>query len=54
MIAIPMQVSVSDVNIPVSIAASEVGLQVGIGASYQMMEGETYEGQYEFIPTQET
>ena len=54
MIAIPMQVSVSQVNLPVSIGASAVGLPVGIGASYQMVEGETYEGPYEFTPTQET
>jgi hypothetical protein len=54
MIAIPMQVSVSQVNLPVSVGASAVGLPVGIGASYQMVEGETYDGPYEFTPTQET
>ena len=54
MIAIPMQVSVSEVNLPVSIAASAVGLQVGVAASYQMVEGEAYEGPYEFTPTQDT
>ena len=54
MIAISMQVSVSQVNLPVSVGASAVGLPVGIGASYQIVEGETYEGPYEFTPTQET
>ena len=54
MIAIPMQVSVSQVNLPVSIAASEVGIPIGVAASYQMVEGETYDGPYEFTPTQET
>jgi hypothetical protein len=54
MIAIPMQVSVSQVNLPISVGASAVGLPIGIGASYQMVEGETYEGPYEFTPTQET
>ena len=43
MIEIPMQVSVSNVNLPISVAAS-----------YQMVEGETYDGPYEFTPTQET
>ena len=54
MIAIPMQVSVSQVNLPVSIAASEVGIPIGVATSYQMVEGETYDGPYEFTPTQET
>lgn len=54
MIAIPMQVSVSQVNLPVSVAASQVEIGVGVAASYQMIEGETYEGSYEFTPTQET
>jgi hypothetical protein len=54
MIAIPMQVSVSNVNLPVNVAASNVGIPIGVAASYQMIEGETYEGPYEFTPTQET
>jgi hypothetical protein len=54
MIAIPMQVSVSQVNLPVSVAASQVEIGVGVAASYQMIEGETYDGPYEFTPTQET
>ena len=43
MIAIPMTVSTSQVCIPVSIAAS-----------YNVSNHETYEGPYEFTPTQET
>jgi hypothetical protein len=54
MIAIPMQVSVSQVNLPVSVAASQVEIGVGVAASYQMIEGETYDGPYEFTPTHET
>ena len=54
MIAIPMQVSVSQVNLPVGIASNAVGLSVGLGAAYQMRQGEIYEGAYEFTPTQET
>ena len=42
MIAIPMKVSVSQVNIP-----------IGVAASYQMRNAETYEGSYEFTPTTE-
>ena len=53
MIAIPMQVSVSNVNLPVNVAASNVGIPIGVAASYQMIEGETYDGPYEFTPTQE-
>ena len=54
MITVPMQVSVSNVQLPISMAVSDVNLPVGIGAAYQMREGEIYEGQYEFTPTQET
>ena len=54
MIAIPMKVSVSQVNLPVQVAVSDVELPIGVAASYQMVEGETYEGPYEFTPTQET
>lgn len=43
MIAIPMTISTSQVSIPVSIAAS-----------YNVAHHETYEGPYEFTPTQET
>ena len=42
MIAIPMTISTSRVSIPVSIAAS-----------YNVAYHETYEGPYEFTPTQE-
>ena len=54
MIAIPMKVTVSAVNIPVSVASGPVGLSVGIGAAYQMRTGEIYHGEYEFTPSQET
>jgi hypothetical protein len=43
MIAIPMKVAVSRVNIP-----------VGIGAAYIMQKYDTYDGDYVFTPTQET
>ena len=54
MIAIPMQVSVSQVNLPVGVATSAVGLSVGLGAAYTMREGEIYDGPYEFTPSSET
>lgn len=54
MIAIPMQVSVSRVNIQVGVSADEVSIPVGIGAAYQMRNGEIYQGGYEFTPTRET
>lgn len=54
MITIPMQVSVSRVQLPVGVAVSAVNLPVGIGAAYQMREGEIYDGPYEFTPSQET
>ena len=54
MITIPMQVSVSDVLLPVAVATSAVNIPVQVAASYQMREGEIYDGPYEFTPTQET
>ena len=54
MITIPMQVSVSQVNLPVGVATSAVSLPVSLGAAYQMREGDIYQGGYEFTPTQET
>lgn len=54
MITIPMQVSVSEVLLPVAVAVSAVNLPVNVAASYQMREGEIYDGPYEFTPTQET
>lgn len=54
MITIPMQVSVSEVLLPVEVAVSAVNLPVNVAASYQMREGEIYDGPYEFTPTQET
>lgn len=54
MIMIPMQVSVSNVLLPVSVGVSNVEIPIGVAASYQMIEGETYDGPYEFTPTQET
>ena len=50
MIAIPMRVSVSQVNLPVSVAVSNVGIPIGVAASYQMIEGEYYDGPYVFTP----
>ena len=54
MITIPMQVSVTNVLLPVSMAVSDVEIPIGMAASYQIIEGETYDGPYEFTPTQET
>lgn len=54
MIAIPMQVSTSRVTLPVTVGTTQVGLPVGLGAAYQMREGEIYDGEYVFTPTQET
>ena len=54
MITIPMQVSVSEVLLPVAVAVSAVNLPMQVAASYQMREGEIYDGPYEFTPSQET
>ena len=54
MITIPMQVSVSEVLLPVAVAVSSVNLPMQVAASYQMREGEIYDGPYEFTPSQET
>ena len=51
MITVPMQVSVSRVEIPVGVAVSDVGLNASLGAAYQMRDGEIYDGEYEFTPT---
>lgn len=52
MIAIPMQVSVSRVNIPVGVSVSDVLIPATIGAAYQMVDADTYTGPYEATPTQ--
>ena len=54
MITVPMQVSVSEVLLPVAVAVSAVDLPMQVAASYQMREGEIYDGPYEFTPSQET
>jgi hypothetical protein len=54
MITIPMQISVSEVLLPVAVAVSAVNIPVQVAASYQMRDGEIYDGPYEFTPTQET
>ena len=54
MITIPMQVSVSDVLLPVAVAVSDIEIPIGVATSYQIIEGEMYDGPYEFTPTQET
>lgn len=54
MIAIPMRVSVSAVNIPVSVSSTEVLFSASVATAYNMREGEIYDGEYEFTPTEET
>lgn len=54
MIAIPMTVSVSAVNIPVSVCSTDVLFNASIATAYNMREGEIYDGEYEFTPTEET
>ena len=54
MIAIPMQVSVSRVNIPVGVSVSAVNIPVTLGAAYQMIDTQTYTGEIEFTPTSVT
>ena len=54
MIAIPMNVAVSQVTLPVGVSSNAVSLPVSLGASYQMRQGDIYDGGYEFTPTQET
>lgn len=51
MIAIPMQVSVSNVCIPVGVCATEVGFAASIATEYAMREGDIYEGGYIFTPS---
>lgn len=53
-VEIPATVGVTEANMPVAVSATQVGLPVGLGAAYQMREGEIYDGEYEFTPTQET
>lgn len=40
MIAVPMQVSVSNVNIPAGLYSDEVSLSAGINAEYHFMNGD--------------
>ena len=49
---IPASVAVSMAGIPASVGASAVSLNASLGAAYQMREGEIYQGEYEFTPTQ--
>lgn len=50
MIAIPMQVSVSSVNLPVNLSADAM-IHAMVGTSYQIIGGHHYEGSYEFTPS---
>ena len=52
MIAIPMQVSASNVSLPVGVSTNGT-VQAGISVSYQMIAGQYYEGGYEFTPSNE-
>lgn len=53
MIAIPMRVSVSNVNLPVNVGATNVGIPTNVATQYAMREGEIYEGSYVFTPSDE-
>lgn len=51
MIAIPMQVSVTDVQLPVGVGASAVGFAAQVATAYAMREGDIYDGEYVFTPS---
>ena len=53
MITIPMQAAVDQETIPMTISASAVTLEASIGAEYAMVSADTYEGDYEFTPSDE-
>lgn len=54
MIAVPMQVAVSTVEIPFAVNADNVTIPVALGIKYSTSQKPTYEGEYEFTPTQQT
>ena len=53
MITIPMNVAVDQETIPMTIGSSSVTLVASIGAEYAMVSADTYEGDYEFTPSDE-
>ena len=53
MITIPMNVAVNQESIPLTVSASSVTLEATIGAEYAMVSADTYEGEYEFTPSDE-
>ena len=53
MITIPMTVAVNQESIPLTVSASAVQLEATIGAEYAMVSADTYEGDYEFTPSDE-
>ena len=50
MITIPMQVSVSNVQIPMSVGVINAQIQMGIGVSYNVVDGDWYDGDYDVTP----
>lgn len=53
MITIPMTVAVDQESIPLTIGTSAVQIEATIGAEYAMVSANTYDGEYEFTPTDE-
>lgn len=53
MITIPMNVAVNQESIPLTVSASAVTFEATIGAEYAMVSADTYEGDYEFTPSDE-
>lgn len=53
MITIPMNVVVNQESIPLTVSASTVTFEATIGAEYAMVSADTYDGDYEFTPSDE-
>lgn len=52
MMTIPMEVAVQDA-IPMTVEDGSITLDVSIGTAYEVVAGETYDGPYEFTPSEE-
>ena len=54
MIAVPMKVAVSAVEIPFAAQSDNIAVPVSLGIQYATYDKPVYEGEYTFTPTQET
>ena len=54
MIAVPMKVAVSTVEIPFAVQTDNVVIPVTLGVQYSTYQKPVYDGAYEFTPSRET